>query len=52
MDFEADEIERNIDAQSEDEYHIKKEEMILKAKMEIDQLYDKKTKVINRTTAT
>jgi len=52
IEFEADEIVQNIETQSEDEYHNKKDEMILKGKMEINQLYNKKTNLMNRTTAT
>ncbi|XP_026808481.1 V-type proton ATPase subunit E-like [Rhopalosiphum maidis] len=52
MEFEANEIEQNIDTQSEDEYNNKKNEIILKGKMEINQLYNKKTKLMKRTTAT
>ncbi|XP_060871846.1 V-type proton ATPase subunit E-like [Metopolophium dirhodum] len=52
IEFEADEIIQNIETQSEDEYHMKKKEMILKEKMEINQLYNKKTNLINRTSAT
>lgn len=52
IEFEADEIEQNIDTQSENKYHTEKKETILKGKMEINQLYNKKTKLMNRTTAT
>ncbi|XP_022171491.1 V-type proton ATPase subunit E-like [Myzus persicae] len=52
IEFEADETERNIDAQSEEECRNIKNEMILKAKMEINQLYNKKTNLMKRTTAT
>ncbi|XP_025192598.1 V-type proton ATPase subunit E-like [Melanaphis sacchari] len=52
IEFEANEIEKNIDTQSEDEYNIKKNEIILKGKMKINQLYNKKTKLMKRTTAT
>jgi len=52
IEFEADEIEQNIDAESVDEYRIKKNEMILKGKMKVNQLFNKKTNIINRTTAT
>ncbi|XP_060849469.1 V-type proton ATPase subunit E-like [Rhopalosiphum padi] len=52
MEHEANEIEQNIDTQSEDEYNNKKNEIILKGKMEINQLYNKKTKLMKRTTAT
>ncbi|KAE9537957.1 hypothetical protein AGLY_005929 [Aphis glycines] len=52
MEFEANEIEQNIDTQSENDFNIKKNEIILKGKLKIDQLYKKKTKFMNRTTAT
>lgn len=52
MEHEANEIEQNIDTQSKDEYNNKKNEIILKGKMEINQLYNKKTKLMKRTTAT
>ncbi|XP_050058544.1 V-type proton ATPase subunit E-like [Aphis gossypii] len=52
IEFEANEIEQNIDTQSENEFDIKKNEIILKEKLKIDQLYKKKTKFMNRTTAT
>jgi len=52
MEFEANEIEQNFDTQSENEFSIKKNEIILKGKMEINQLYKKKTKLMKRTTAT
>jgi len=52
IEFEADEIIQNIETQSENEYHMKKNKMILKEKMEINQLYHKKTNLINRTSAT
>ncbi|KAL5235536.1 hypothetical protein ACI65C_002946 [Semiaphis heraclei] len=51
IEFEADEIEQNIDTQSEDEYRFKKNEMILKGKMEVNQLFNKKTNLMNRKTA-
>ena len=52
IEFEADDIIKNIESKSEDEYHMKKNEMILKGKMEINQFYNKKTNLINRTSAT
>jgi len=52
MEFKADEIEQNIDSQSEDKYHTKKNEMILRGKMEINQLYNKKTNLMQKTTTT
>lgn len=52
IEFEADEIVQNTETQSENEYHMKKKEMILKGKMEINQLYNKNTNLINSTSAT
>jgi len=52
IESEANENEKNIDTQSENEFNIKKDEIILKGKLEIDQLYKKKTKLMKRTTAT
>lgn len=52
MELEANEIEQNIDTQSENEFNIKKNEIILKGKTEINQLYKKKTKLMKRTKAT
>jgi len=49
IEFEADEIKQNIETQSEKKYHKKKEEIILKGKMEINQLYNKKTNLTIRT---
>jgi len=52
IEFEADENVRNIDAQSEDECHIIKNEILLKGKTDINQFYNKKTNLMKRTTAT
>lgn len=52
MDHDSDELVQNIDESSQESYEAEKEKLILKGTMEVNQLYNKKTILVNRETAT
>lgn len=52
MDHDAEETAQNIEGSSEENYKTEKEKFVRQGMMEINQLYSKKMKLVNRETAT
>lgn len=52
IDHDAEEMAQNIDLSSEENYEVEKEKLVCQGMMEIDQLHNKKMKLVNRETAT
>jgi hypothetical protein len=52
IEHNAEVIQQDIDDETEENYNMEKEKLIRMGKMEVNQLFNKKTKLLNKERAT